>query len=262
MHYVLRRSNQVSVFWNDVFRFHCILAECIYFRSNPRCKCNIALYSSIVKSKDDRDTLASRLAIDFAYGATLNIETLPVAPGVNIIPVKLSDASALASLVADNIGHLQTFMPKVVALDTLPAAQKYLQAVVETCEAGNLLEWHIYAGERLCGAVRINHIERENRKASVGYYLGEKHLGNGLATGSVRAVLQFVFQRLGFNRIELKCASNNVASQRVAERLGFSWEGLLRQAELVNGVYNDQFVYGLLRADFEARQAEQLQQAA
>ncbi len=179
-----------------------------------------------------------------------------------MMPAKPADASALASLVAANIGHLQTFMPKVLGLATLPAAQNYLQGVVEAGEEGTLLEWHIVAGDRLCGAVRINHIELDNRKASVGYYLGQQHQGKGLATSALRAVLQFAFQRLGFNRIELKCASENVASQRVAERLGFRWEGLLRQAELVDGVFLDHFVYGLLRDDFEARLAEELKQAA
>jgi ribosomal-protein-serine acetyltransferase len=98
--------------------------------------------------------------------------------------------------------------------------------------------------------------------ASVGYYLGVEHQGQGRATRAVRTVLQFAYQRLGFNRIELKCASTNTASQRVAERLGFGWEGLLRQAELVDGVYLDHFVYGLLRADFEARAAEGMKRAA
>lgn len=200
--------------------------------------------------------------IEISHGVTLKTETLPVAPGISMVPAKPADAGALASLVAANIGHLQTFMPKIVGLDTLFSAQKYLQGVVAAGEEGTLLEWHIVAGDRLCGAVRINHIEPDNHKASVGYYVGEQHQGKGLATASVRAVLQFAFQRLGFNRIELKCASNNVASQRVAERLGFAWEGLLRQAELVDGVYLDHFVYGLLRADFEARLAEELKQAA
>jgi ribosomal-protein-serine acetyltransferase len=176
--------------------------------------------------------------------------------------VRLADAGALASLVADNIGHLQGFLPKVIGLDTLDAAAQYLQFAVEAGAQGELLEWHIFSHERLCGAVRLNHIERDNRKASVGYFIGEQFQGSGLATASVRAVLRFAFEQLGFNRIELRCASDNVASQRVAERLGFAWEGLLRQAELADGVYLDHFVYGLLRDDFAARAAEGMKQAA
>jgi ribosomal-protein-serine acetyltransferase len=179
-----------------------------------------------------------------------------------VVPARAADATALARLVADNHGHLRTFMPKVTGLQTVSAAEQYLQSVAQQSDAGDLYEWHIFAGERLCGAVRLNHIERDNCKASVGYYLGAQHQGKGLATTSVRKVLQFAFQQLGLNRIELKCASNNVASQRVAERLGFGWEGLLRQAELVDGVYLDHFIYGLLRADFEAREADALKRAA
>jgi ribosomal-protein-serine acetyltransferase len=195
-------------------------------------------------------------------GVILKIETLSVTHGISVIPVRLTDAHALASLVAENAGHLQMFLPKVVGLGRVSAAEDHLQNMIDAGAQGELLEWHIFANERLCGAIRLNHIEHDNRKASVGYYLGQKYQGSGMATASVRAVLQFAFERLGFNRIELKCAVANVASQRVAERLGFAWEGLLRQAELVDGAYLDHFVYGLLRDDFAARAAEGMQHAA
>ncbi|MES2318450.1 MAG: GNAT family protein [Pseudomonadota bacterium] len=187
---------------------------------------------------------------------------MPVAPGISLVPVRLTDAAALTGLVVDNISHLKGFMPKVVGLNTLLAAEQYLEYVVDSGAENGLLEWHIFAEDRLCGALRLNHIERDNHKASIGYYLGKQHQGRGLATASVRTVLQFAFERLGFNRIELKCASNNLASQRVAERLGFKWEGLLRQAELVDGEYLDHFVYGLLRADFNTRSSEGMRHAA
>jgi ribosomal-protein-serine acetyltransferase len=178
------------------------------------------------------------------------------------MPARVSDAVALSSLVADNMSHLGHFMPKVVRLNTLEAAQRYLQSVVESNGEGELLEWHIFDGDTLCGAIRLNHIEPENRKVSIGYYIGAGFQGQGLATMSIRAVLRFVFEGLGFNRVQLKCASINLPSQRVAERLGFSWEGLLRQAEMIDGQYVDHFVYGLLREEFEARNPAGMRQAA
>ena len=189
----------------------------------------------------------------FLFGVDLKTEILSVTPGIRLLPACVTDAEALVALVSENRHHLATFMPKVVSLGTLDVAQDYLQSVMESNGLGQLLEWHIFSGDVLCGAIRLNHIEIENRKASVGYYLGAQHQGAGLATSSVRAVLKFAYERLGFHRIELRCASDNLPSQRLAERLGFSWEGLLRQTELIDGAYVDHFVYGLLRPDFEAR---------
>lgn len=199
----------------------------------------------------------------YFFGATLKTEILSVAPGIRLLPASLTDAAALTTLVGDNRAHLATFMPKVVELGgSVDITEQYLQSVMESNGLGELLEWHIFSGDTLCGAIRINHIEAENKKASIGYYLGVQHQGKGLATLSVGAVLKFAYERLGFHRIELICASDNVASQRLAERLGFSWEGLLRQAQMIDGVFVDQFVYSLLRPEFEARTAESVKQAA
>ncbi len=170
--------------------------------------------------------------------------------GVRVIPVVLADASALASLVQANVSHLNAFLPKVTGLATVVACERHLQHVIDCGDDNEVFEWHIFDEDTLCGAVRLNHIEEENHKASIAYYIGANHQGKGLATGAVRAVLEYCFTHMGFNRIELKCASTNLASQQVAKRLGFTWEGLLHQAELLNGTYIDHFIYGLLREDF------------
>lgn len=188
-------------------------------------------------------------------GGPLNTETLHIAPGISCVPVSLAHAGDLAFLVAANMAQLQTFMPKVVGLATPEAAHAHLQFALDAIAQGELLEWHIFKGGSLAGSVRVNHIEDENRKASIGYFLGQEFQGAGLATSAARAVIAYCFEQLDFNRIELKCASTNLASQRVAKRLGFTWEGMLRQAELLDGAYADHFVYGLLRHDFDIRQA-------
>lgn len=198
----------------------------------------------------------------FLSGAALKTEILPVTPGVRLVPVSITDVDALVALVSENRAYLAAFMPKVVTLDSLDSAQQYLLSVVDSNGKGELLEWHIFSGDTLCGAIRLNHIEIGNRNASIGYYIGSEHQGAGLATSSVRAVLEYAYERLGFHRIELRCASGNLPSQRLAERLGFSWEGLLRQTELIDDVYIDHFVYGLLRPDFEARAAVLMKEAA
>lgn len=178
------------------------------------------------------------------------------------MPVGVDDAHALSVLISENLEHLGAYMPKVVKLHTVESARDYLQFVSQSNGAGELLEWHLMNGDVLCGAIRLNHIEMESHKASIGYYLGAQHQGAGLATMAVRAVLGFAFEQLAFNRIELRCASHNAASARLAERLGFSWEGLLRQAELIGQTYVDHFVYSLLRSEYDEQRCAGEQNAA
>ena len=172
-----------------------------------------------------------------------------------MIPAAIADASALAALVQENAAYLKKSLPKVARLTTVEACTAHLRYVVEAAERDEVLEWHISLSGKLCGAIRLNKIDLDNHKASIGYYISESCQGQGLATSSVRAVLAYCFDKLGLNRIELQCGSENLASQQVAKRLGFTWEGMLHQAELIDGAYIDLFVYGLLREDFRLRVA-------
>ena len=172
-----------------------------------------------------------------------------MASGIELVPTCTAHAAQLAALVQANTEHLQSFLPQVNGLATVEAAEEHLAYASEAALEGKLLEWHIFEAGRLCGAVRVNHIEEGNHKAAIAYYLGAGHQGRGLATSSVHAALGYCFDTLGFNRIELKCASTNAASEQVAQRLGFSREGLLRQAEYLNGQYVDHVLYALLRED-------------
>lgn len=168
----------------------------------------------------------------------------------SIVPITVHHANALASLVRENIDHLRQYLPAVAELASFEAAMEHLYSVSERSKKGEMLEWHIFAGTTLCGSVRVKDIDRDDRKAKIGYFIGEKFQGKGLVTRSVRAVLEYCFDTLGINRMELRCAAGNLPSMRVAERLGFTHEGVLRQEEFLNGIFVDQHVYALLSDDF------------
>lgn len=182
----------------------------------------------------------------------LKIERLYVAPGVHLSPVTQADAAALASLISDNLPHLSAFLPQLASLAHVSAASEHLEGAICAAADGSCYEWHIFSDDVLCGAIRINNVELSHRKAAVAYYIGGNYQGKGLATTAVRAVIDWAFEQLALNRIELRCASDNLASQSLAKRLGFTWEGMLRQAELLNGEFADHFVYGLLKEEFKA----------
>jgi ribosomal-protein-serine acetyltransferase len=176
--------------------------------------------------------------------------SLTSATGVSIVPVATGHARALASLVEHNVEHLRTYLPNVAELTSATSAEAHLQAACSKAEQGEVYEWHLFIDPTLCGAIRIKDIDHADRKAKIGYFIGRQFEGKGIVTSSVRAVLAHCFESLNLNRVELRCAAGNGSSMRVAERLGFTHEGLLRQDEFLNGSFVDQHVYSLLRDEW------------
>jgi ribosomal-protein-serine acetyltransferase len=73
-------------------------------------------------------------------------------------------------------------------------------------------------------------------------------------TDVVRFVTNDCFETLGLNRVVIECATGNLRSRRIPERLGFMEEGVLRDAEKLYGTYHDIVVYAMLRRDWTKAQ--------
>jgi len=86
-------------------------------------------------------------------------------------------------------------------------------------------------------------------RAGVGYWLVPAARGRGVATRAVRLLARWAFDALGVARLELTCGPDNVASQRVAERCGFTCEGLMRAHLPFKGGRRDTVLYSLLPDD-------------
>ena len=86
-------------------------------------------------------------------------------------------------------------------------------------------------------------------RAGIGYWLVPAARGRGVATRAVRLLARWAFDALGVARLELTCGPDNVASQRVAERCGFTCEGLMRAHLPFKGGRRDTVLYSLLPDD-------------
>ena len=96
------------------------------------------------------------------------------------------------------------------------------------------------------GGASLYGIDRGERRATVGYWLIESARGRGLASRAVRLLAAWAFSELGTARLELTCAPENAASQAVAERCGFTREGILRSHMVFKGARRDTVMYSLL----------------
>ena len=107
--------------------------------------------------------------------------------------------------------------------------------------------------DTVVGGLTISHIRRGvSQTASLGYWLGEVHTGQGFMTEALRAALPFAFTELKLHRIEAACLPKNDASKRLLERLGFQEEGRARGYLKIDGRWQDHVLFGLLEEEWLA----------
>lgn len=112
----------------------------------------------------------------------------------------------------------------------------------------------IYFQGKLAGLVDLHEIHVRNNKSNIGYWLDKNFYGKGIMTGSVAAILNYAFKELGINRIAIEVAVGNVKSKAVAERLGFKFEGIAREAnKMGESEYLDLEQYSLLRREWAVK---------
>ncbi len=101
---------------------------------------------------------------------------------------------------------------------------------------------------RLAGVIGLSRADWESGVAETGYWIGPADRRHGYVSEALRAVARHAFGS-GLVRLELLAAVDNVASQRVAERCGFTREGVMRQARPVPGGRADMVLFSLLAGE-------------
>jgi ribosomal-protein-serine acetyltransferase len=161
-------------------------------------------------------------------------------------------AEQMRSLLEQNRSHLQAELTWLTEPLTLNDAREYIRAGLDRFAANNGLRAGIWLQDQLAGIVSLHELAWEDRKASFGYWLGEAFQGQGLVTKACEALIRYSFNELQLNRLDIQCATDNVRSRKVAERLGFKQEGVLREAWWSGGRFVDLVVYGLLASEWQS----------
>ena len=101
----------------------------------------------------------------------------------------------------------------------------------------------------ILGSASLSEIRLDQGCAAIGYWLAPGARGRGAATQAVRLLVRWAFAELGLARLELTCGPDNAASQHVAERCGFTREGVLRSHVPFKGARRDSVMYSLLAGE-------------
>ena len=129
--------------------------------------------------------------------------------------------------------------------DTEPGTDhKWFSLVVELKAEGKAI------GQVGIGVVKMG----EFRQGMIGWLLGRKYQGRGLATEAARALVTAGFCDLGLHRIYARTGRDNRRSWLLMERLGMRREAHFRESHVVEGEWRDEFVYAVLADEWRAKQ--------
>ena len=103
------------------------------------------------------------------------------------------------------------------------------------------------------GQVYVGPTNWELPEFAIGYIADANHEGKGYISEAVMGVVRMLFENAGAHRVKSDCNENNIRSWRLLERCGFTREGHLREnRKNPDGTFHGDFLYGLLRSEFEA----------
>ena len=131
-------------------------------------------------------------------------------------------------------------------------ARAYLMQRYDAIHAGTLAPFAIVNagdGSELLGSISLMGLAWEHARGEVGYWLAREARGHGHITRAVGLICRWGFESLRLERIDLLAATGNPASQRVAERAGFTREAVLRSYFRGKEGRQDMVAYGLLADD-------------
>ncbi|MDI1241874.1 MAG: GNAT family protein [bacterium] len=161
-------------------------------------------------------------------------------------------AEELNALVTDNFEHLYQLSAWLTDRERpVDRTREWINRNLEHFTSGSGYDVGIWHKGAIAGQIGYNHLESAIHKAEIGYWLGASFEGKGLITRSCRIMIDHAVRNLSINRIEIKCGTENLKSRKIPERLGFTEEGIARQAEWLHGRYIDLAVYSILSSEWE-----------
>jgi ribosomal-protein-serine acetyltransferase len=178
-----------------------------------------------------------------------------IRPGLELRLLEERHTKVVYALADRNREHLREWFAWVDATKSEDDILAFIRRSLHQFASNLGFSAGIWEQARYAGNISLHKVDWLNRRAEIGYWLGREFQGRGIVTDACRAVTRHALVELELNRVEIRCATGNAKSKAIPMRLGFTLEGVLRQAELLHERYVDLEVYSMLRGEFAQRNA-------
>ena len=176
-------------------------------------------------------------------------QTIPVLKTARLTlrPVSLTDLEAMFNYASnENVARYVTWKSH----KSLDATKEFIELILNGYKQGNHLLWGIEYEQKLIGTIDFVSINLTHKFAEVGYVLSEAYWNKGITTEAAKKLIDFGFNELGLVRIQARCFEENIGSQKVMEKSGMLFEGILRKSMFVKGNHQNVKMYAITDDDY------------
>lgn len=174
---------------------------------------------------------------------------IPVEKDIELIAVDKSHAEVLFQLVDTNRKYLRQWLPWVDDNQAVRDTFDYIEREEKKRSRNVGISFSILFQNKIIGQISINSINNVNKIAEIGYWVNPEYQGRGIMTKCSKALIDYCFNQLYLNRVEIKCGIENKKSRAIPERLNFTKEGIIRQGEFLNDRFIDLVLYSKLKSE-------------
>lgn len=159
------------------------------------------------------------------------------------------DVPSLEEGVRASLADLNEWLPWAHMDYTRDDAVAFIRDSVSAWKDDKAYDYSIRASDDLnfhLGNISIWQTSRTGRIGEIGYWIRSEVAGKGFGTEATLAVMREGFRSMNLHKIVLRIAVGNLGSERIAEKLGFHREGVLREELLIRGNWIDHTLFSIL----------------
>lgn len=180
---------------------------------------------------------------------------VPVDVDVELQILEEWDAQGLYRLIDCNRAYLRQWLPWVDYETSVADSRRFVRRCLQHYLDNEGFTLGIHFHGQMVGVIGYHSIDWPSRKVEIGYWLSADAQGKGIMTRACRAVIRYAFGKLLLNRVTILCATGNLRSRAIPERLGFTQEGTLREAEWLYDHFVDLTIYSMLAREWAEKGA-------
>ncbi len=175
--------------------------------------------------------------------------------GTELRLLREEDAEVLFAVVDANRDHLRRYL-SWVDVNTRPEDTLiFIREGLLRFSRGLAIQMAIWLDGQPVGCVGTAAVDRENGMIEIGYWLAHEFEGTSLMHRCCVAFIDHLITAEGLNRIVIRASLDNARSRALAERLGFTQEGIQREGYLLHGSYVDTMMYSMLSREWREASA-------